>query len=39
MMEDVGQGEEDGGLSLQLPLRALLLHQPPFLGMRGRRGR
>ena len=30
-MEDVSQCEEDGGLALQLPLRAFLLHQPPFL--------
>lgn len=31
VMEDVGQREEDSGLPVQLPLRALLLHQPPFL--------
>lgn len=30
-MEDVGQREEDGGLALQLPLGAVLLHQPAFL--------
>lgn len=30
-MEDVGQCEEDGGLALQLPLRAFLLQQLPFL--------
>jgi hypothetical protein len=35
-MEDVGQREKDSRLALQLPLRAVLLHQPPFLW--GRRG-
>lgn len=30
-MEDVGQRQEDSGLALQLPLGALLVHQPPFL--------
>lgn len=36
-MEDVGQCEEDSGLALQLPLRAILLHQPAFLCV-GERG-
>lgn len=31
MMKDVGQCEENGGLSLHLPLRAFLLHQSTFL--------
>lgn len=31
MMEDVSQREEDSGLPLQLPLRAFLFHQSPFL--------
>lgn len=31
MMKDVSQCEEDGGLALQLPLRAFLLHQSTFL--------
>lgn len=31
VLEDVGQCEEDGGLALQPPLGAFLLHQPPFL--------
>lgn len=30
-MENVGQREEDSGLALQLPLGAVLLHQPAFL--------
>lgn len=36
-MEDVGQRQEDSGLALQLPLGALLVHQPPFLCWGGER--